>query len=472
MSGTLQVLTWLKQEGNSHLAEIMHAIRKTESQLHVATGKIISIHGRDQHKHYCQQLITYYNQLKNKNNDKLSNENFIAETLLVDCYHKIRQLQDKLCVVHIQKSRQDIVNRLVFYYENYIDLLSASPTNPQVYEQKPLQELLSVKNTKEWLWALWKINHWLDKKNQSVACFFSATSEVHLISLYQQFTKSEFIELCHAIYIYQTRIGDLIECTNFENVIKSQQILAKLYQFIETLYQLIVQRLHSYGFGAGQDYLIHGNLLPLEVNVQVNLPTTRMLREFLQAVDLSMERIDLPILFIEDILLCYKYWFKPKRLIDLCVSLYYHLTGQRFLNKEIADFSNALSIVFGQISTTLGLELYGYFSNKDTKYLLRTLYAASVGNNILGFSAISSAEKELFARIYSLLQAFITGLIAELSNRHLVISPIDFDKKKAVVPGKRNLMVLQHILNLYKHEQGYRNEKLEGAFQLMENNQR
>jgi hypothetical protein len=182
----------------------------------------------------------------------------------------------------------------------------------------------------------------------------------------------------------------------------------------------------------------------------------------------SEEQITLERLY--DLGRAYKFWFNPNRLIDAVMVLQQRLINNKeHAENKILEFHQHMLILYRQLTTTACLDLYGYFANKDSRYLLYTLYTIAQGGPIDWLHSLSSVEKNAIKRVFQALQCVMETLRTELKNRHVTTEPYVYDlAKQQLHTGRRNREAVYRLLAIYGRETITMSASLEKLFNFVE----
>jgi len=130
---------------------------------------------------------------------------------------------------------------------------------------------------------------------------------------------------------------------------------------------------------------------------------------------------------------------------------------QRCLSKEPINATESLELFFHdmvtlyqQLTTNECLDLYGYFSNNDTRYLLYALLAVIQEQPLKWLPALNHKEKQAIEHVFYALQCVIEAMRVELKNRHLVTEPYSYESNKVCLEiGRRNRDAVLRALAVY-----------------------
>lgn len=321
-------------------------------------------------------------------------------------------------------------------------------------KRKPLARVLESRCCSEWLHAMVHYAHESGSNAHLHQLLITELTDDELNILYGMFAKPDYVALINSIFFYKQDPQSLYEqILHPEKMVSVQSRLNFLHEFIEYIYKSTVQTLGQRGQAVYKDYLLHGQDTPPGVSIEnaadfrdsiVSAIKEWRLKGLISQDDLS-ENDGVACLFG-----AYKFWFNPEQLIDTVMML------------RLAKQDN--QHIFSSLDTSQCLDLYGYFSNKSSGYLMRTLLAAYDGQIISGLPAFSSYEKKAIRTVYHTLDSLMNALRDELQHRQIITEPYDRTIDAHLKPGNRIIRAIHRIIYLYMEEQERNNLLLEGLF--------
>ncbi|MGQ3889773.1 hypothetical protein ACQUW5_12175 [Legionella sp. CNM-1927-20] len=386
---------------------------------------------------------------------KITKVSFAYENDLMNCYLRIQQLRQKLLGIFSLQEEAALISELLFFYRNLkslliepIEIVKDNSLPKSVY----LKKLIQANTTEDWLLAL---VGFANEIGGDIICFQNHLSNLtkdELLILDQKLMKQDFIALNNSIFFFKINPSYLYtEAIHPEKLISIKTRLKFLYNLIELLQYFSSQLLKQRGLKAEYDYLFHGDEIPSGINIDVNSKDQDLIIKALKLWRLNYAnlRIDSSESQLGEIFRAYKFWFNPISLIDSIMNFYAKVTSNKTHIDGRKLFLKQLNLFYHQLTTTECLNLYGYFSNKDTNYLMRTLIATYKGQNLLS-KPLSNFEKEAVLNVYMILYTVMDTLREELKNRHIVTAAYNHKiNDKVLTPGRRNLQALQRILDIY-----------------------
>ncbi|STX50348.1 Uncharacterised protein [Legionella busanensis] len=394
----------------------------------------------------------------------------------MNCYLKIQQLRQNLFGTLSLQEEAVFISELLFLYKNLKSLLIEQlESGKDTYLPKSiyLKKLIQAATAEEWLLALVEF---ANEIKGDIICFQNQLANLtkqELLTLQQKLMKQEFIALNNSIFFFKINPGYLYtEAIHPEKLISIKARLKFLYNLIELLQFFSSQLLKQRGLQAEYDYLFHGDEISPGINIDVGSKERGLIVKALKSWRLNYAnlRMDASESHLGEIFRAYKFWFNPVSLIDSIMNFYAKVTSNKTNIEEGKNlFLKQLNLIYHQLTTTECLDLYGYFSNKDTNYLMRTLLASYHGHELLSKS-LSSLEKEAIFNVYTILYMVMDSLREELKSRYIVTKPYNHNiENKTLTPGRRNLQALQRVINIYCEQALVRTESIEQLFALLEN---
>lgn len=298
------------------------------------------------------------------------------------------------------------------------------------------------------------VRDWTISQQQHAVDFFNLPQCIHLIN---------------AVFFLKIHPEQLFDNTIYpEHFISLCSKLELLHQSIILVKNEVYQWAEQNGIKLPIDRLLHNADLPHGVTMDISEQDKQLIREAIIQVKITHHRVnDLKIESVRSLLHAYKFWFNPCRLIDTVLLLQYLVSQQSI---ETQDFLVSMLPLYQQLTTTECLDLYGYFSNKDTQHLLQAFYLALHAPQSLPWLNISSTKDiQLFNNVFSALKDVIEGLRLELKNRAITTDPYVYEHKKTSGDiRKRNRNALFRVLTIYSSADERTIQDLEQLFLSVE----
>ncbi|KTD00039.1 hypothetical protein [Legionella erythra] len=479
-------LTWLVDNASRNKAKIKFAIRQAEVRLHRLMTR-----GHIPHERYpsiaacCQQLAALYDDLLTLTaaRDMASpeeNEPLHLSTTLSECYLHLLKYRQPLFVPTTNHEDRVMLARIKRHYLDMVTLLTRGEqaSTPELARfELPLNDLferiITADSPADWLWAMTRLANAAGEKSTALSGQFFDLDDQQLIDLDHRLARCEFRSLINSIFYYGINPDNLYDFSlHPEKMISVRNRLNTLYQFIVFFHQQLLQGLRQRGFHSGHDFLFHGSELPEGITVEAEKKYQGLITEVIKEWRLThwFEQEELlGQAKLLDIFRAYKYWFNPNRLIDAAMSLKASLANGFPVTGQNVLFNQQMKRLYQQLSTTDCLDLYGYFANKDSSYLMRTLNAACHGQEIVDFPPLTLQERDTVFYVYSVLETLMDALREALDERGLTTVPYERQVgAKKVKPGRRNLQALRRLVSLYAEPALRLNHRLEALFKEVE----
>ena len=385
------------------------------------------------------------------------------------CYRHILNFQARLSAEQNQLEKIRLIELLLTHYQYLIRLI-----NPSVLHTKEkhlgnhLKILLAAKSPDTWLQALAQVQ--VQKLAGGKGELLRLASN-ELIQLANRFQQQAFLEPIHAVFFYKLHPEHLFaQIPHPEKQISVQTRLSLLYKWIESLHQALTQVLHERELGVLQDLLFHGEELPAGTEIEVNQSYHRSIQAVLKLLptrsgDTKNEEI---LKQVDNIFRAYKFWFNPDRLVDAVMILKQRLLANNPSGQNQCLYQQMIHL-YKQLTTTECLDLYGYFANKSSCYLMRTLLSIQQKQTHKWLPKLTEAEQLAIQHIYDDLDSVMEALRQELSARNIATEPYKRRLSgKAIAPGRRIRYAILRIIDLYEDKNDQNSLEIEHLFSLIE----
>ncbi|AHE66046.1 hypothetical protein [Legionella oakridgensis] len=296
-----------------------------------------------------------------------------------------------------------------------------------------------------------------------------------LLHLANAFRHEEYLHIISAIFFYKLYPQKLFNHSlHPEKLVSVKNRLSLLYDFIEILHQTLVQTITQRGLPKIQDYLFHSEDLPQGIEIEIGDDCRDLILSAIKSWNISIAITEAhpSMNQLHEIFCAYKFWFNPARLIDAVMILEQKFIKHHGQVNSKDDFFHQMRSLYRQLTTTECLDLYGYFANKDSNYLMRTLLVVKRGELLSWLPALNSAELDAINRVYGSLACVMSALRDELATRHISTAPYKHDlhelTEKKLTPGRRNRNAVIRIITLYTKKTPRPNTNLEELFKTVE----
>ncbi|WP_051555160.1 hypothetical protein [Legionella fairfieldensis] len=477
-------VNWLVDDIYHVKALIRYEIKQWEMQLKkvISNRKTVQLKAQEVAK-YCAELVLLYENFQTLLEELLLEEelpstDYYSENTPARCYVKIQRLKQQLYCSWALKDEFIIVHKLKNYYQHLgtqLELIHKQSASHSIQSSvnPGLKALLNVHSPAELLPAFVTFANEVGGDSITSLPVLAQLNDDNLLLLVNLFNQQRFLIYINSLFFYKLNPQQLFQQSlHPEKFVSVRRRLCTLYYFIETIHQTIMQQARQRGISEGYDYLFHGDELPPGVIIEVeneirDLIITTIKTWRAQILISSDELINKNKLY--DLFRAYKFWFNPNRLIDTVIILKRCLLNEKTGN-DMEELSRQMQALYQQLSTTECLDLYGYFANKDSCYLMDTLAAAAQGRAIAALTPLNQTDRHTIGQIYRTLDCVMEALRAELANRHIVTVPYRQNVgEKAIKPGRRNLNAVLRIIELYGDQKIYKkNQTLEQLFKEIE----
>ncbi|MGQ3891779.1 hypothetical protein [Legionella sp. CNM-4043-24] len=480
---------WLMDDHYHARALVTYNVRLLDARLHQLMAPVwrdgTGLYNQpasllDQLLSCCADLIKRYECLLESPSTEAAVSKLKFEPDLSGCYLNIQHMKQRMRAALSADEEERCASDLLHHYRNLETLLLDFRQLKKHHEQLPnasapegrqhesINRLLAARHWRDWLMAmvLFAQEQW--ENAQGCRNQLEQLSDPALLKLYHLFDQPDYISLINSLFLYKINPQSLYEQTlHPEKLMSVQSRLGLMHAFIEFVQASITQVLRQRGYHAAHDYLLHGNSMPSGVTVDNALSfregIAEAVREWKGSRLLTQNENTMPAA-MDELFQAYKFWFNPCRLIDAVMKLQQQLTVNS-LNETTrsALFSSQLRLIFCRLTTAQCLDLYGYFSNKSSCYLMRSLLAVIHGQVSGFFPDLDDSDRQAVRQVYNALDCLMNTLIDELRGRHILARAYEREGLD-VKPGRRIVQALQRILYVYALDWEKKNECLDQLF--------
>ncbi|WP_298627474.1 hypothetical protein [uncultured Legionella sp.] len=377
----------------------------------------------------------------------------------IEQYHVIAELKQQLAKIADWEEESRLIIEIASLYHQCTCMSSNRLSNSEsagssAYDYE-LKQLFNQANLHPWLSDL--VIYWNQRKTKDEECslLFRNWCPSELKLALDFFSDPAVVNLVNAVFFYKLYPDKLFnELIHPEKLVSVRMRLGLLHEFIELLQQQLYQVAHQQEIKSGIDFLFHGDDLPQGIMIEVN-------EEYREIIQLAVKHLkvkftpeneeQVTIERLHDLGRAYKYWFNPNRLIDAVMVLQQRLVKEASFAEEIYSmFHEEMLILYRQLTTTECLDLYGYFTNKDSKYLLYTLFSIAQGKTLDWLPLLNKSEQDAVERVFHALQCVMEALRGELKKRHVTTEPYVYDLGKQYLNARsRNREAVFRIIAIY-----------------------
>ncbi|KTC77819.1 hypothetical protein [Legionella brunensis] len=472
------VINWLVTDSCREKALIKYEIKQIESRLQKAMGDGKNVRMRVQEAaQFCSELALRYQDLLHLLKPDCSKESEISISISENspsrCYVTIQTLKQQICLSMTPLQEIKIIRKLRYHYKYLQEQLNGLKPQSVEYLQRSLtgqlKTLVEANTCSDWLLAIVAFANDAGENILSSLALLTQLDDKEILRLAALFEQQEVTLTINHIFFFKVNPHKLFkQVLHPEKLLSVKARLAMLHQFIESMYLTVMQTLKQRRLGELHDHLFHGEELSPGITINVESETQHLiiaaLKEWrLPVLDGSDELVIRNKL--NDLFLAYKFWFNPNRLIDTAMTLQQQFANSGDSNENYKKFSLYMLSLFQHFSTTECLDLYGYFANKDSCYLMRTLAAVLEDQKIASLPLATLQQKEAIGRVYHVLDCIMEAVREELMNRLITTTPYErHSTHKPLKPGRRNLNAINRIMELYSGAVVLENKMLEQLF--------
>ena len=286
------------------------------------------------------------------------------------------------------------------------------------------------------------------------------------------FSALETIQLANAIFFYKLYPAKLFNIlVRTEKLVSIRMRLGVLHHYIELMQKQLNSLAEQYGLKPALDYLFHGEDLPQGIFIEVDSKFSVLIQTLIKQIKITVTPENEQQTILEplyDLRRAYKFWFNPNRLIDAVMVLQQRLVKEN-TEQEGEFFQQKMRQLYSQLTTTECLDLYGYFANDDSRYLVYTFFIIKNGAVLDWLPKLNKKEKNIIHCIFSALKSAMEALRLELKNRSIATEPYNDDLAKYYTQtGKRNRDAIFRVLAIYTSDTKSNNSAIDELFQFIE----
>ncbi len=386
-------------------------------------------------------------------------------------YQLLLQLKKQLTVATLEEEKEILIDiaSLYFYIEHASIEEPPQQKVPSRAKHDSIYELFRSGDIK--LWFIGLINFWsLYSSENSEPCinFQEWTIQQQQYAL-DFFASAECTHLINALFFYKL-FPEQLEGNSLhpEKLISLHRKLELLHHYLSLLRQQLYRAAIQHGLKPEVDFLFHSNELPPGIKFEIHPSYQGLIQEAVKQLKTPCKSTASKlsgIYPIHDLFTAYKFWFNPSRLIDTVMVL-----RQTLASEDKSVFYQEMVSLYHQLSTTECLDLYGYFSNKDTRYLFYTLSLILNASDLSEWlPPLKDREKETIQEGFHTLQIVMEALRTELKNRAIHTDSYQYELPKKVIEiRKRNRQAVLRLIEIYSAKAEHNNLNLEQLFMDMD----
>ncbi|CEG58753.1 hypothetical protein [Legionella fallonii] len=479
---TPNILQWLIKDEYKAIAEIKYEQKQLESRLNKY------VQHEKEHALFSAEIDALCNTLSQKYLDYLQIIDASITRERIELPEPDRALtwqQQYALILHLKQQLYKTVHHQeeckilkeiasLYYYFNRLSHFPPTTANNAGEHSAVFKKIFRQDNLQMWLIAVVDFCNENNVQEAELSSLFHEWTSSQLQSALDFFASPKLVDLVNALFIYKLYPDKLFkELIHPEKLVSVRTRIGLLHHQIEILEQSLYNAALQQGLKPEVDYLFHGDELPQGIMIDVDEEFRELIQLAIKSVKVkytheSEEQVTLERLY--DLGLAYKFWFNPNRLIDAAMVLQQRLVKDDIAGEnKLSVFSQKMVLLYGQLTTTECLDLYGYFANNDSRYLLYTLIAINKGQPLEWLPPLSLSEKNAIAQVLQALQCVMEALRNELKIRHVATEPYGYDlEKQHIHTGRRNRDAVFRIIAIYGSETIITNNRVEELFNLIE----
>lgn len=385
-------------------------------------------------------------------------------------FSSILILEQKLTQVITLNTKKELIKQIISLYQQVTSTQVLSYLYKMEHDAIQLKQLLVTHQFEHWLIGV--ANFWShhDVTQLELVRWFHDWDIAQQKAVLDFFTQKQWIDLVNMVFFYKLYPEKLFShAVHPEKLLSVRTRLIVLHNAIELIQHQFHSMVLQNGLVPETDYLLHGNELPQGVKIEVNEGFREIIWiavKQLKITTVAQHKQQIMITLLHDLGRAYKFWFNPNHLIDTVMSL-----RQAFFSEHLESdaFQQEMISLFHQLTTTECLDLYGYFANNDTRYLLYTLFAITQDIIFDWLTPLNQEEKKVIERVFTTLCCVMDGLRYELRNRGILTEPYHYRLEKQLPQiGRRNREAVFRAIAMYHHQVLEEEDSLEQLFLLIE----
>lgn len=460
------LLNWLVTDHQRVKARIKYELKQLE--LYLVRLYKVNITLRE-----CpQEVVLIFQELANKYSDyskllgcadKESTADFdqsIKGLCWQDYVHILIKLKNSLSIASDLEDEKILISEittLLIHFNSEVDFCRMlNHTNHRPCKNNVLfKQLFQTSELVSWLFSL--IDFINDQDSFQIESIFSFQNwSVKQLQLGLDFLiKDEVVSFVNSLFYYKLNPAELYQgVIHPEKLVSVRERIGFLYSVIEQLQKELFAMAHHKGLTPDVDYLFHGDELPQGIKIEIKDSFNDLIQSALGELRRHFiidKQAQYPLDRLKDLYRAYKYWFNPNRLIDASMVLRQQLIPENGREDNmLLHFQEELAKLFDHWGTTECLDLYGYFTNKDTRCLMFTLFSITHCYPLDRLPPLSDNELSTVLRVYQTLKSVMEGLRIELQNRHVITEPYDFELETQYLhSGRINRDAVFRLIAIY-----------------------
>lgn len=478
-------LEWLITDADIAKAKIQFELKQKEFRLQKIIEGPLEIH------HYYAEILVFVHQILIHYSDYFlllghDPERFLMGTLVEEPDIHIQSYFDAILKLKSvgtdARSPEDEVRwvseRIRNYskLKNHIASLVHEPArgSEHLEPQDPFNLLVDHEHLGPWLFELLESWDDLNPMLHSVKINFNTWSREDIIQALEFVNSDQYVDLANSLFFYKLFPDKLFnELIHPEKLVSVRLRLGLLHTLIETIATQLFSAAQYCDIEPGIDYFFHGDDLPQGILIDVCDEVSALIRSAIKNLNVRITKEDEHQVTLErlnDLRLSYKFWFNPNRLIDASMVLYQRLVGESDSeDDQLTLFFQEMKQLYSDLTTSECMDLYGYFANDDSRYLMYTLNLITNGRFFEWLPPPNRAELSAIRRVFDTLKCVMEALRIELQSRHVMTQPYQADLAADYrQAGRRIRDAVYRIIVIYGSEKMVMSESLEKLFRSIE----
>lgn len=430
------------------------------------------VHHADKIINLCRSIAAKYESYLHLFDSQILIKSITLSTMPhhLEHFESILNLEQKLTQTINQDSRRALIQKIIMLYQQVASVEAFHYLYRIQCYAIQLKHLFVKHQLLPWLVGV--ANFWTQHESTKaeLAMWFREWDLTQQKIALGFFAQKQFIDLVNAIFFFKLYPDKLFNDTAYpEKLLSVQTRLAVLHYAIELMQEQLYNAALQNGLAPPIDYLLHGNELPQGTMIEVDNRFKTIIWAALKQLKITTFSPHKPQATLEllyNLRQAYKFWFNPNRLIDTAMVL-----RQAFFprHSDMDAFQQQMISLYRQLPTAECLDLYGYFANDDTRFLLYTFFAITQGG-VFDWIFMKEDEKKIIDEVFKTLSCVLESLRDELRNRHVLTDPYRYQLVLPHLPsiGYRNREAVRRVLAIYGSKGATSHDAIEELFRFVE----
>ena len=389
-----------------------------------------------------------------------------------ECFNQIFILEQKLATTLALEETKELLIEIASLYQNVNPERFLDSMKQENEYSKHLKQLFSERSHNLWLARLVNFLNHHEMTCVELVAIFRDWNVQQQQDVLDYFSEPKFVGLVNAIFFYKLHPDKLFaDLIHPEKLISVRMRLGALHYYIELMQRQLYGVALQNGLMPEIDYFLHDEELPQGIMIEAN-------EEFRKMIQTTIKKIKVNLIAantkqgtwecLDDLGRAYRFWFNPNRLIDAVMVLHQNLLSENLEQQKSIIFQEKMVDLYRQLTTTTCLDLYGYFANNDSRYLLYTFFTIAKGGTFDWLPLLNDEEKNALIEVFDALQSVMEALRMELKNRNMITEPYLYDLgKPSIMIGHRNRDAVFRAIAIYRRKNMVHSDVVEQLFQYM-----